>query len=70
MKKLGLMCLGASFLSVCMMEMHGLKFAAPALLFGGLAVVIAVNIKDRPYMAKNKKNAAPIERTNRKKAAA
>lgn len=69
MKKLGLMCLGASFLSVCMMEMHGLKFAAPALIFGGLAM-IAVNIKDRPYVVKNKKNAAPIERTNRKKAAA
>ena len=69
MKKLGLMCLGASFLSVCMMEMHGLKFAVPALIFSCLAV-IAVNIKDRPYMAKNKKNAAPIERTNRKKAAA
>lgn len=69
MKKLGLMCLGASFLSVCMMEMHGLKFAAPALIFGGLAM-IAVNIKDRPYVVKNKKNAAPIERTNRKKVAA
>ena len=68
MKKLGLMCLGASFLSVCMMEMHGLKFAVPALIFSGLAV-IAVNIKDRPYMAKNKKNATP-ERTNRKKVAA
>lgn len=69
MKKLGLIGLGASFLSVCMMEMHGFVFAVPALLFGGLAM-IAVNIKDRLYMAKNKKNAAPIERTNRKKAAA
>ncbi len=69
MKKLGMMNMLMAFLSVCMMEMHGLKFAVPALIFSGLAV-IAVNIKDRPYMAKNKKNAAPIERTNRKKVAA
>lgn len=53
MKKLGLICLGASFLSVCMMEMHGLVFAIPALVFGGLAV-IAVNIKDKPYRAKKR----------------
>lgn len=53
MKKLGMMNMLMAFMNVCMMEMHGFKYAVPALIFGGLAV-IAVNIEDKPYKAKKR----------------
>ena len=65
MKKLGLICLGASFLSVCMMEMHGLGYAVPTLVFAGLAMIFTY-LMDKPRTEESRE----IESVEKKEEAA
>ena len=65
MKKLGLMCLGAAFVGMCMTEMHGLGYAVPTLVFAGLALVFTY-LMDKPRTEESRE----IESVEKKEEAA
>ena len=50
MKKLAVISLLASFVGMCMTEMHGLGYAVPTLAFAGLALIFTY-LMDKPCRA-------------------